>query len=200
MKQTLSSFAEFALFPILHKVSTYAPVSVIPRPHDSCAYKMHLTEWDLLDALRGVALRGGSHPGAWKSRFLRSELRGCSGDGCEVLAAAEWKRAALPSNLLIDSGVRGPLVDEQPHDLGISLPGCQVQRVTAFGVSHVGQRVIPQKNLDHIPGRQRSVMSLQNPEAFPTNGSLHTCTAQSVAQLVPHLAPCPPKLTPSLFL
>lgn len=170
LKQALSSFAEFALFPILHKVSIYVPVSVIPRPHDSCAYEMHLMEWDLLDALRGMVPRGGSHPRAWKSRFLRSELRDGSGDGCEVWAAAEWKHASLPSNLLVDSGVRGPLVDEQPHDLGVSFPGCQVQGVTAFGVGHIGQRVVPQQNLDHVPGRQRSVMSLQNPEVFPANG------------------------------
>lgn len=172
----------------------------MPRLHDSRAYKMHLMEWDLLDALRGMVLRGGSHPWAWKSRFLRSELRDRSGDGLRVLAAAEWKNASLPSNLLIDSGVRGPLMDEQPHDLGISFPGCQVQRVTAFGISHIGQRVVPQKNLDHIPGRQKSVMRLQNPEVFPTSGSSHTCRAQRVSQLAPHRAPRQPELMPSLFL
>lgn len=145
-------------------------------------------------------LRGGSHPRAWKSRFPRSELRGRSGDGLEVLAAAEQKNAPLPSNLLIDSGVRGPLMDEQPHDLGISFPGCQVQRVTAFGISHIGQRVVPQQNLDHVPGRQKSAVSLQNPQVLPANGSSHTCTAQSASRLSPHLAPCPPELRPSLFL
>lgn len=103
-----------------------------------------------------------------------TRLRDGAGDGAaEVVGAAERKKASLPSDLFIDSGVWGPLMDEQPHYLGISFPGCQVQRVTAFRISHVGQRIVPQKNLDHIPGRQKSTMSLQNAEAFPTNSSSH---------------------------
>lgn len=65
-------------------------------------------------------------------------------------------------------------MDEQPHYLGISFPGCQVQRVTAFGISHIGQRVIPQKNLNHIPRKQKSIMSLQNSGVLPTNRFLYT--------------------------
>lgn len=142
-------------------------------------------------------LGGGSHPRAWKSRFPRSELRDRAARGCEVMAAAEQKNAPLPSNLLIDSGVRGPLMDEQPHDVGISFPGCQVQRVAAFGISHIGQRVVPQQNLDHIPGRQRSAVSLQNPQVFPTNGSSHPCTAPSGSRLLPHLLPGHPSSCPA---
>ena len=89
-------------------------------------------------------------------------------------SGCSWvQKASLPSNLFIDFGVWGPLMDEQPHYLGISFPGCQVQRVTAFRISHVGQCVVPQKNLDHIPRRQKSIMSLQNPQVFCTNSSAH---------------------------
>ena len=69
-------------------------------------------------------------------------------------------------------------MDEQPHYLRVSFPGCQVQRITAFRVSHVGQRVVPQKNLDHIPKRQKSTMSCRTHKSFlPT--ALHVCVAWS---------------------
>lgn len=100
--------------------------------------------WGFPDARRWGA---GEREGLLK-QLLPWDL-GCS------LAAATWKKASLPSNLFIDFGVWRPLMDEQPHYLGISFPGCQVQRVTAFTVSHVGQRVIPQKNLDHIPRKAK---------------------------------------------
>lgn len=67
---------------------------------------------------------------------------------------------SLSPDLFIDSGVRGPLVDEQAHYLGVSFPCCQVQRVAAFRVSNIGQRIVPQQNLNHIPRKQKSTMSL----------------------------------------
>ena len=77
-------------------------------------------------------------------------------------------------------------MDEQPHYLGISFPGCQVQRVTAFRISHVGQRIVPQKNLNHIPRRQKSMMSLQN--------SASHVSSMKPFQILAHLAPLLPEL------
>lgn len=87
--------------------------------------------------------------------------------------AADEQNASLPSDLFIDSGVWGPLMDEQPHYLGISFPGSQMQRVTAFRVGHVGQSIIPEKNLNHIPRRQKSIMS------WGTNSSFHLFSTTS---------------------
>lgn len=53
-------------------------------------------------------------------------------------------------------------MDEQAHYLGVSFPCCQVQGVAAFRVSDIGQRVVPQQNLNHIPGKQKSTMSFWN--------------------------------------
>lgn len=115
--------------------------------------------------------------------------------GCQGLAVAQWKKASLPSDLFIDSGVWGPLMDEQPHYLSISFPGCQMQRVTAFTISHVGQRIVPQKNLNHIPRRQKSTMSLQKL-------ALYVCIAQHPCTDILHLFGSPIYLSslPSLFL
>lgn len=73
----------------------------------------------------------------------------------------------LSPDLFVDSGVRGSLVDEHAHYLGVSFPRCQVQRVAAFGVSNVGQRVVPQKNLNHIPRQQEPSVSLQVSRGVP---------------------------------
>lgn len=119
---------------------------------------MHWEKWCWQE---GNHLWGLEELVAWAVHTM--ELKQCWG---QRRAVAEWKNASLPSDLLIDSGVWGPLMDEQPHYLGISFPGCQVQRVTAFRIGHVGQRVVPQKNLNHIPRRQKSIMSLQNQQLF----------------------------------
>lgn len=108
---------------------------------------------------------------SWFPAICAAELK--QHRGHHGLAIAEGKNASLPSDLFVDSGVWGPLMDEQPHYLGISFPGCQVQRVTAFGISHIGQRIVPQKNLNHIPRRQKSIMSLQNSEGYPTYSASH---------------------------
>lgn len=78
---------------------------------------------------------------------------------CTRQGRAEGGHSHSP-DLFIDSGVRGPLLDEQTYYLGVSFPRCQVQRVAAFRVSNIGQRVVPQKDLDHIPRKQKLSMSL----------------------------------------
>lgn len=86
-------------------------------------------------------------------------------------------------------------MDEQPHYLGISFPGRQVQGVTAFGISHIGQRIIPQKDLDHVPRKRKPIMSLQNSGVLPANSSFRTRTAQSLSRLPSPSAPlCRPEL------
>lgn len=60
------------------------------------------------------------------------------------------------ADLLIHFGVRRALVDEELHYVSISLPGCQVQGVTALTICHVGERVVPQQNFHNIPERDRN--------------------------------------------
>lgn len=45
-------------------------------------------------------------------------------------------------NLFVEFGVGGSLVDEQPDNLLVSLPCCQVQRVAALVVGNVGQGLV----------------------------------------------------------
>ena len=46
------------------------------------------------------------------------------------------------ADLLVELGVRGPLVDQQVDDLLVALPGGQVQRVAALVVGDVGEGLV----------------------------------------------------------
>lgn len=49
---------------------------------------------------------------------------------------------AAAADLLVEAGVRRPLVDEQLDDVLVALPRGQVQRVAALAVSDVGQGLV----------------------------------------------------------
>ena len=54
------------------------------------------------------------------------------------------------ADLLVELGVRGPLVDQQVDDLLVPLPGGQVQRVAALVVGDVGEGLVAEQRLHHL--------------------------------------------------
>lgn len=52
------------------------------------------------------------------------------------------KKSSAAADLLVESGVRRPLVDEQFDDVFVALPRSQVERVAALVVGDVGQGLV----------------------------------------------------------
>lgn len=54
-------------------------------------------------------------------------------------------------HLLVDTAVRGSVVDEDADDVHVTSPGGQVQREAAFAVGHIRGRLELQQLQHHVP-------------------------------------------------
>lgn len=68
--------------------------------------------------------------------------------------ASIWREGLIffsCAHLLVDLAARGPVSDEDAHDVHVAPPGGQVQRHAALAVGHIGRRLELEQLQHHLP-------------------------------------------------